>query len=190
MKVVDLSGQTFGALFVIRKDAEATKKNKRGTYWCKCSVCNEEKLISSSIFRRKKPIESCGCKKVSVKNSDKTKKPELPSPPQLEHRSTQKIEARLLRYARLNAKKLKKRINLNIRDIVIPEYCPVFGIKLNPSGHVYEDEYPYIDMIDPTKDYTKDNICIFSIRASRIRNGATLEEIKMLYDTLKLLTEN
>ncbi len=65
MKVLDLSGQVFGALTVLRKDAEATKKNKRGTYWCKCSECNNEKLISSNIFRGRKPVVSCGCRKAA-----------------------------------------------------------------------------------------------------------------------------
>ena len=63
MKVIDLSGQTFGALKVLRKDIEATKENGRGTYWCKCSECNEEKLINSTIFRGRKPVVSCGCRK-------------------------------------------------------------------------------------------------------------------------------
>ena len=62
MKVVDLTGQVFGGLTVLRKDVEATKKNKRGTYWCKCSWCQEEKLINAEIFRYgKKPPVSCGC---------------------------------------------------------------------------------------------------------------------------------
>ena len=178
MKVVDLSGQTFGALTVLRKDIEATKKNKRGTYWCKCSQCNEEKLINSTIFSGRKPVVSCGCrKKAGYTNRNSYGK----------HRQQEK---RLLYYARKNAKRSGRECELTIDDIVIPEYCPVLGIKLEPGEKICSDTSPSIDRIDSTKGYTKDNIWIISNRANRIKNDATIEEIGMLYEALQSLTKD
>ena len=123
MKVVDLSGQTFGALLVLRKDEEATKKNKRGTYWCKCSECNKEKLISSDLFRGRKPVVSCGCRRAAGYTHPRAN-------------PTKKNETRLLNYARRNARRRGEECSLELKDIVIPEYCPVLGIKLQPGSHV------------------------------------------------------
>ena len=177
MKVVDLSGQTFGALLVIRKDLEATKKNKRGTYLCKCSECNKEKLISSDIFRGRKPVVSCGCRKAAGYTHPRAN-------------PTKKNETRLLNYARRNAKRRGEECSLKLEDIFIPEYCPVFGIKLEPGSHSHQDCSPSVDRIDSTKGYAKDNIWIISARANRIKNNASIEEIRMLYEALKSLTKN
>ena len=177
MKVVDLSGQTFGALLVLRKDEEATKKNKRGTYWCKCSECNREKLISSTIFRGRKPVVSCGCRKKAGYTNPKS-------------RPDKNWEKRLYWYARRNARRRGEECNLELDDIVIPEYCPVLGIKIKPGSHSHQDNSPSVDRIDSTKGYTKDNVWIISARANRIKNNATIEEIGMLYEALKSLSKN
>ena len=176
MKVVDLSGQTFGGLAVLRKDLETTKKHKRAQYWCKCSWCNEEKLISSDVFRKKPPV-SCGCRRKAGYTNPKSN-------------PTKKNETRLLNYARRNAKRRGEECALELKDIVIPEYCPVLGIKLQPGSHSQQDYSPSVDRIDSTKGYTKDNVWIISARANRIKNNATLEEIGMLYEALKSLGKN
>jgi hypothetical protein len=177
MKVVDLSGQTFGALLVLSKDEEATKKNKRGTYWCKCSECNKEKLISSDLFRGRKPVVSCGCRRAAGYTHPRAN-------------PTKKNETRLLNYARRNAKRRGEECSLELKDIIIPEYCPVLGIKLEPGSDSHQDCSPSVDRIDSTKGYTKDNVWIISARANRIKNNATIEEIGMLYEALKSLTKN
>ena len=178
MKVVDLSGQTFGGLIVLRKDEEATKKNKRGTYWCKCSWCQDEKLINSEVFRYgKKPPVSCGCRRKAGYTNPKSN-------------PTKKNETRLLNYARRNAKRRGEECSLELKDIIIPEYCPVLGIKLEPGSHSHQDCSPSVDRIDSTKGYTKDNVWIISARANRIKNNATIEEIGMLYEALKSLLKN
>ena len=177
MKVVDLSGQTFGALLVLRKDEEATKENRRGTYWCKCSECNKEKLISSDLFRGRKPVVSCGCRRAAGYTHPRAN-------------PTKKNETRLLNYARRNARRRGEECSLELKDIIIPEYCPVLGIKLEPGSDSHQDCSPSVDRIDSTKGYTKDNVWIISARANRIKNNATIEEIGMLYEALKSLTKN
>ena len=49
-RLIDLTGQTFGRLTVLRKDDN--RKTNCGSYWiCKCS-CGKEKSIRSSSLRK------------------------------------------------------------------------------------------------------------------------------------------
>jgi hypothetical protein len=71
-------------------------------------------------------------------------------------------------------------------DVVIPEYCPVLGIKLYPSvgkGVKTLDNFynsPSIDRIDSSKGYTKENIQVISFRANCLKRDASLWEIRAL----------
>lgn len=57
-KLIDLTGQHFGRLTVIEKDANRITKS--GSYWiCQCE-CGNKKSIKSSSLRRGE-IQSCGC---------------------------------------------------------------------------------------------------------------------------------
>lgn len=58
MKLIDLTGQKFGKLYVIERDF--SKKN--GTYWkCKCDCGNVCSLRKDVLTRENKPQRSCGC---------------------------------------------------------------------------------------------------------------------------------
>ena len=68
-------------------------------------------------------------------------------------------EVRLYYSCRSNAKRKNIEFSLNKEDIIIPEFCPIFGVKLtntNLKGRVQTNAS--IDRIDPSKGYTKDNI--------------------------------
>ena len=57
-KLIDLTGQKFGRLLVLKKDN--TRITKSGSYWiCQCE-CGTIKSIKSSSLRRGE-IQSCGC---------------------------------------------------------------------------------------------------------------------------------
>lgn len=74
--------------------------------------------------------------------------------------------------------------DLTKEDIVIPEYCPILGIKLNfASGKVRPDS-PSIDQIVPGGGYTKDNIWVISQRANVIKNDATPSELIQIAEVL------
>ena len=87
-------------------------------------------------------------------------------------------EKYLLSAVKSRAKKYNIQFNLTEEDIVIPEYCPVFGYKLethNKSGPSRTS--PSVDRIDPTKGYTKGNIQIISHQANTMKNNASKEEL-------------
>lgn len=66
---------------------------------------------------------------------------------------------------------------LTINDIIIPDYCPVLGIKLETGDRKKHWNAPSIDRVDNTKGYVKDNILIMSVRANMIKKDATIEEL-------------
>lgn len=65
--------------------------------------------------------------------------------------------------------------NLTSDDLIVPEYCPILGIKLDTNGT--NDFKPSIDRVDNTKGYVKGNIIIVSGRVNRIKSDASLKEL-------------
>jgi len=84
-----------------------------------------------------------------------------------------------LLYKTRRRKKFKS--TLTIDDIIIPEYCPVLGVKLETfNGINNRDNVPSVDRIDSSKDYVKGNIQVMSWRANFLKANGTLEEFKKL----------
>ena len=68
--------------------------------------------------------------------------------------------------------------NLDIEDIIIPEYCPLLNIKLTfKFTPETRDSYYSIDRIDSNKGYIKGNVQIISLKANTMKNSATQEEL-------------
>ena len=80
------------------------------------------------------------------------------------------------------AKELGLPFNLEEPDIVIPEFCPVLGIRLEFPSKSRTDASVSIDRIIPSLGYVKGNIVIVSWRANFIKSDATLEELKRLVE--------
>ena len=81
----------------------------------------------------------------------------------------------LLYRTRSRAKSMGKDFNLTIDDIKIPTVCPIFE---TPIVYGDTDLCASIDRIDNSKGYIKGNIQIISNRANRIKNNASLQELK------------
>jgi hypothetical protein len=69
---------------------------------------------------------------------------------------------------------------LSVNDIVVPEFCPVLGIKLEFGDESGRWCSPSIDRINPKGGYTKDNIQIISHRANSIKSDGTPEEVMLV----------
>ena len=70
--------------------------------------------------------------------------------------------------------------NLTLDDIVIPDVCPVLGIKLETGDRKKHYNAPSIDRIDNTKGYLKENVVIVSTRANLLKKDATIDELIMI----------
>ena len=90
-----------------------------------------------------------------------------------------------LTQAKARARKRGYSSDLTIDDVGIPERCPVFGIPLDVAAETNADNLPSIDRKDPSKGYVKGNVWVISWRANRLKNNATLEELKMLVAALE-----
>ena len=77
------------------------------------------------------------------------------------------------------SKRLGLPFNLDESDLVEPETCPVLGTKLERvPGRERTDNSPSVDRLIPSLGYVKGNIVIVSYRANRIKNDATLVELR------------
>jgi len=85
---------------------------------------------------------------------------------------------KILSCIKTRCKKRGLPFNLEKEDIVVPEYCPVLGIKLEFKGK--RSHSPSVDKIIPEKGYVKGNIQVISMRANQLKNNASLEELKKI----------
>src|SRR5258708_29715579 len=67
-------------------------------------------------------------------------------------------EQAMLFRVRSMAKWRNLEFNLTIEDIVIPKFCPVFGIQLKTGLGTHTKASPSIDRIDNSKGYVKGNV--------------------------------
>lgn len=68
--------------------------------------------------------------------------------------------------------------NLEVEDIVIPEYCPYLNIKLSTDpSDMDKDNYYTGDRIDSSKGYLKGNLQVISLLANRMKSKATQEQL-------------
>lgn len=80
---------------------------------------------------------------------------------------------------RANAKGIP--FTITVEDIVIPECCPVLGMRLVlRTGRGSNNDSPSLDRINPRKGYVPGNVSVISYRANRIKNDASLEELRRI----------
>lgn len=81
--------------------------------------------------------------------------------------------------AKQRCRKSKLEFDIDVSDIIIPDVCPVLGIKLNMNSGksgAYNNS-PSLDRIDNNRGYTKDNIWVISQKANAMKGSATKEEL-------------
>ena len=89
--------------------------------------------------------------------------------------------ARLLAAAKRRAKKRNVPFSLGVSDIVIPDICPVLGIKLAPSPKSSSFNSPSLDRIIPSLGYIPGNVIVVSLKANQIKNCSTIEELEAVF---------
>lgn len=76
---------------------------------------------------------------------------------------------------------------LSLDDIVIPDYCPVLGIKLETGDRKDHFNAPSIDRIDNSRGYTPNNIVVMSCRANMLKKDGSLEDLVKLGEWARAL---
>lgn len=69
---------------------------------------------------------------------------------------------------------------LRQQDVVVPLVCPVLGIPIEQDLTARTDNSPSIDRIDSSKGYIPGNVIVVSWRANRLKQDASVLEIKQL----------
>jgi hypothetical protein len=84
--------------------------------------------------------------------------------------------------SRAGAKARGLEFTITAADIVIPDLCPVLGIKLEnclgTGGRT--DASVSLDRIDNSKGYVPGNVVVVSMRVNRIKSDATPDELKKI----------
>lgn len=87
-------------------------------------------------------------------------------------------EKTLFNSSKHRAKNCSIEFNIEESDIIIPEYCPLLGVKLVIKlGNGLNPYSPSIDRIDNNLGYTKNNIWVISRLANTMKSYANKEEL-------------
>lgn len=95
------------------------------------------------------------------------------------------IQKYLFQSAKARAKQRGEEFSIELTDIVVPEVCPIFGIPLSYNRGVKQDNSYSLDRIDSSKGYIKGNIWVISLRANRIKNDSTPEELRLIANAVE-----
>lgn len=84
----------------------------------------------------------------------------------------------ILREARKRAKEKGIPFDLVESDLTIPEFCPVFGWRMEVGVGKRSDRSPSLDRIIPDLGYVKGNIRVISWRANHLKSDGTVPELE------------
>jgi hypothetical protein len=107
------------------------------------------------------------------------------------HGKSVSLEAWIYRSAKARANKRGIEFSITIEDIIIPERCPVFGIKIDKTwGGVEENNQarfskPSLDRIDSSKGYIKGNVVILSYRANIVKQNGSAIQHRMIAEYIR-----
>lgn len=155
-----------------------------------CETCGSDLWVRKPRYRR---IHCVECERVTGREASRRSrdKPGGRAKVAAEARSRRVNDwvGYMLANARHHAKRDGRAFDLVREDIVMPAQCPVFGIPLRiiegTPGSRHRHDSPSLDRFDSSLGYVKDNVWVISDRANRLKNDASLEELRQLYEGLR-----
>ncbi len=171
----DLTGLRFGRLVVV---SYSRYTGSGSTLWnCVCDCGTEKEIAAGSLTAGR--TNSCGCYRREFVTANNTTHG-------MSKRGCVTTEYSMWISAKERAKKHSLPFNLDLEDIVIPEYRPVISyIKINKSNKVVSMDSPTLDRLIPELGYVKGNVQVISHRANSIKSNATYDEIQLVADWLR-----
>jgi len=155
----------------------------------RCSPCQTTHIAAHRAANQKE-----WCKKSNAKHREKRRAAgraayasqiEAARERNRKYRKTLTFERKMLYAARDRAKDAGLPFDLTLEDIVVPETCPVFGMRLERSGGLRNPNLASIDRIEPSLGYVRGNVWIISWRANRLKCDASVDELVTLVDAIK-----
>tara|TARA_R110002096_G_scaffold58562_1_gene147378 strand:- start:878 stop:1360 length:483 start_codon:yes stop_codon:yes gene_type:complete len=148
-----------------------------------CTKCGESKELSE--FHKNKYTadgHSYECKPCSsVRGKERYRKNSKKEKEQQTKRRHENKEKDMLLNAKSRAKRKGFPFDIEESDIIIPKICPVLGINIITNTiRKPTDNSPSLDKFIPELGYVKGNIAVISVRANRIKNNSTRQEIELL----------
>jgi hypothetical protein len=140
----------------------------------KGGMCKECRDIANSHYReedREKYNEYCRTKK---KLSYSTEKRRISY--------AKYINQEMFQAAKTRAKNKNIPFTITLEDVIIPESCPVFNVKLDSSDI---QRAPTLDRINNDLGYIKGNVQVISSRANRLKNNGSIDEFEMILAYMK-----
>lgn len=142
----------------------------------RCPKCEETKQASEFYKNKSRWCGvDCWCKKCQLlaQAERHAKNPE-------KYRSQRVSDPRMniLSSARRRAKLKGIEFSITTDNIVVPTVCPILGIPLVVNEKHAKENSPTLDRVDVSKGYIPSNICVISARANRLKNDASLDEMR------------
>lgn len=141
-------------------------------------------------WKRKKAIEDPDYFRRAGRAAGVKRKAKLDSSPEeksrARHRSAELRKVRhkedprveMLTDSRKRAKARGMEHLISKEDIIIPEFCPVLGIRLEVGIGKREPHSPSIDRVDNSKGYIPGNVRVISSRANTLKGDGAVWEFK------------
>ncbi len=82
--------------------------------------------------------------------------------------------------ARRRAKQKGIPFTITLDDVVVPKFCPVFGMELRVNRRIVGPDSPSLDRIIPALGYVPGNVIVVSHKANTIKSYASLEELLLV----------
>jgi hypothetical protein len=154
---------------------------KEAEYFHKCSVnidnlynwCKKCKSEYDAAYRKTdKVLDYCNSQLYRDRKKEYRK-----------YRFEVSLETQIFNQAKFRAKKYNLPFDIEIKDIIIPTYCPILNIKLERKpygeGKSFQSSSPSLDKIEPSKGYIKGNIMVISMKANAMKSNATIDELNI-----------
>lgn len=109
----------------------------------------------------------------------------------LKYHDSLPLEQLMLWSAKSRAARNGVEFTITLSDIVMPEVCPLLGIKLqrNKNRGRPSANSPTLDRKDSRLGYTKENVWVISNKANRAKNNLSLEELELLVTNMRRHSE-
>lgn len=133
-----------------------------------CRICKEEKPLSS--FHTRYSTRNG----ISKRQGYRTECAECINKARRKERVKNKQKTVYIK-AKARAKRLGIPFNLELKDIIVPNKCPILEIELKIGTKGDYMHSPSIDRIIPEKGYIKGNIKIISMLANIMKSSANKE---------------